>query len=92
MTLHLAHRVVGGVEHGKQLHQFRRLQVGDAERQPAAGAIDVAADTGNQHQREQHDAGHEQPRRVALPGDQRHLEGDGSGTSRCDRKTAWRMR
>jgi hypothetical protein len=48
---HLAHRVVGGVEHGEQFHQLRRLQVGEAERQPAARAIDVAADTGNQHQR-----------------------------------------
>ena len=75
----LAHRVVGRVEHGEQLHQFGRLQVGKAERYPAAGTIDVAADAGNEDQRQQHDAGHEQVRRVALPELERHLEGDGSG-------------
>jgi hypothetical protein len=58
----LAHRVVGGVEHGKQLHQLGRLQIGETKRQPAASAIDVLADAGNQHQRQQHDAGHEQVR------------------------------
>ena len=72
---HLAHRIVGGIKHDEQLHQFRRLQIGKAERQPAARAIDVAPDPRNQHQRQQDDATDKQPGRELLPVRHRHLEG-----------------
>ena len=65
---HLAYRVVGGIQHGEQLHQLGRLQIDDAERQPAARAIDFATDTRNQHQCQQHEAGDKKPGRQMLPG------------------------
>ena len=56
MQRRLAHRVVGRVEHGEQLHELRWLQSDRAEREPAARAVDFATDAGNEHQEEQHDA------------------------------------
>jgi hypothetical protein len=47
----LAHRVVGGVEHHEELHQLRGLEGREAERDPAARAVHLAPDAGN----EQHD-------------------------------------
>jgi hypothetical protein len=76
---HLAHRIVGGIKHGEEFHQLRGLQVGNAQRQPTARAIDFAAEAGNQHHDQQHHPGHEQPRRKLLPGRQRHLESDCGG-------------
>ena len=76
---HLAHRVVGSVEDREELHQLGRLQVGEAERQPALRAIDFAPDPGDQHQREEDDADQEQPGRDLLPGLQGHLEGGEGG-------------
>jgi hypothetical protein len=88
---HLARRVVGGIEDGKQLHQLGGLQVGDAQRQPAARTIDLATDTGNQHQRQQHEATDEQPRRPALPGRPAAPESNAmEATSATTRNTAWR--
>ena len=65
---------VGGVQHHEQLHQFRRLQVGKAQRQPAPRAIDIAPDAGNQHDHQQQAADQEQHGRVFLPGFHPHLE------------------
>ncbi len=75
----LAHRVVGGVEHGEQLHQLGRLQVDRPQRQPALRAIDRPADMRNQHQHQQHDTAQEQPGRQLLPEAHRHLEGNHAG-------------
>ena len=72
---HLAHRVIGGIKHDEQLHQLRRLQVGKAEGQPTARAIDVAPDARHQHQSQQDDPADKQPGRELLPGHHRHLEG-----------------
>ena len=77
----LAHRVVRGVEHREQLHDFRRLQIEARERNPATAAVDVLSDSWNQHQHEQHDANEEQPRREALPKAKRHLD---NGRRKCD--------
>jgi hypothetical protein len=63
---HLAYRVVGGVEHGKQFHQLGRLQIGDAHRQPAARPVDIATDTRNQDQREQNEPADKQPGEQAV--------------------------
>ncbi len=52
----LAHRVVGGVEHGEELHQLGGLKVDRPERQPAPRAVDLAADARNQHDHQQDDA------------------------------------
>ena len=71
----LARRVIGGIENGEQLHQLRWLQVDGAERQPALGAVDRAADVRDQHHHQQSDAGEEQPRRQRLPKPHRHLKG-----------------
>ena len=76
---HLAHRIVGGVQHGEQLHQFGRLQIRHAERQPATRAIDVTSNARNQYQRQQYETGDEEPGRHLLPGRERHLEGEPSG-------------
>ncbi len=82
----LAHGVVGGVEHCEQFHQFGRLQVDKAERQPAAGAIHVLADTGNQDDGQQDHANHEQQRRITLPQAERHLEGHRGGAEADSQK------
>ncbi len=70
----LAHGVVGGIQDGEQLHQFRRLQVGDAQRNPALRAIDTSADPRHQHQDQQQHAQQEQGQGEALPHCHRHLE------------------
>ena len=50
----LAHRVARRVQHDGELHELRRLQVDDDERQPAPRAVDRLADARDQHQHEQH--------------------------------------
>ena len=55
----LAHRVIGGVEHREHLHQLRRLQIDDHQRQPAPRAVHFASDAGHQHQRQQHQTDNE---------------------------------
>ena len=59
----LAHRIARRVEHDGELHELGGLQVDDAERQPAPRAVDRLADAGDEHQRQQHRAADEQPRR-----------------------------
>jgi len=75
----LARGVVGGVQHGEKLHQFGGLQVGEAERDPAAAAIDLAPDSGDQHHHQQQQAGEKQVGRGLLPHPHRHLEGGHAG-------------
>ena len=84
----LAHRVARGVQHDRELHELGRLQVDDGERQPAARAVDRLADAGDEHEREQHDAADEEPRREALPRLHRHLEGDERRERRRRRRTS----
>ena len=52
----LAHRVARRVEHDGELHELGRLHVEHAQREPAARAVDVLADAGDQHDDEQHRA------------------------------------
>jgi hypothetical protein len=58
----LAHRVACRVKDDGELHQLRRLQVDDVERQPALAAVDALADAGDQHRDQQRRAGDEQVR------------------------------
>ena len=76
----LAHRVARGVQHDGELHELGGLQVDDDERQPAAAAVDGAADAGNEHQHEQQRGASEQPRRELLPCLHRDLERDERGS------------
>ncbi len=64
----LAHRVARRVEHHDQLHEFRRLQVDDDQRQPAPAAVDRLADPGDKHRDEQHRADENSYGASALPG------------------------
>ena len=73
----LAHGIARGVQHDRELHEFGRLHVDDRERQPAPRAVDRLADAGDEHERAASTTpDHEDPRREALPGLHRHLEGD----------------
>jgi len=75
----LARGVIGGIEHRSKLHEFRGLQVGYAEEEPALRAVHLAAHARDQHQHQQDDAEQEQPWREALPDAHRHLEGGQRG-------------
>jgi hypothetical protein len=50
-----------------------------AQHQPAARAVDALADVRDQHDHQQQQRDDEQPGRHALPGRQRHLEGQQAG-------------
>ena len=63
----LAHGEARGVKHAGHLHQFRRLQVEDVQRDPAPRAERAAADAGHQHDHQQHQADQERQRRQPLP-------------------------
>ena len=81
----LARGVVGGVEHGEEFHQLGRLQVGEAERDPAAAAVHFTADPGDQHHHQQQQAGEEEVGRGLLPDAHRYLEGShGEGETDAD--------
>ena len=60
----------------RELHDFRRLHVRDAERNPAARAVHALAEVRNQHDHEQHQRGQEELRRVLVPRRDRNLERD----------------
>ena len=49
LHVHLAHHVAGGVHRDRQLGQLARLEVHDAQRDPAARAVDALADVRHQH-------------------------------------------
>jgi hypothetical protein len=63
----LAHGIVGGVEHDKELHQLRGLQADHAQRDPAACTQHRLADAGNQHQDQQDQPGDKERARELLP-------------------------
>jgi hypothetical protein len=73
----LAHGVVGGVEHGGELHQLRGLHAHQRQREPAPRAVDLTTDSRNQDRDEQCHAAEEQKRRGLLPvscGHQEHQQ------------------
>ena len=92
-TSMLAHHVVGRVHRDRELGQLGRLEVHDAERDPAARAVDALADAGNQHDDQQQQRGDEDPRRELLPDRDRHLHRDQRGERRrCRSNSRWRDR
>jgi hypothetical protein len=76
----------------KQFHQLGRLQIDDAQRKPARAPLTSRPIPGISTSASSTKAGDEEPRRPALPGDQRHLKSEAAATSAMIRKTAWRMR
>ena len=74
LDVHLAHHVAGGVHRHHQLGGLARLEVQQAERDPAPRAVLHHADVRHQHQRQQHQRGDEQPRRPLLPHRHRDLQ------------------
>ncbi len=70
----LAHRVIGGVQRHEQFHQFRRLQIEHAQREPALAAVDLLADTGDQDHQQQQDTEHKKVGCGLLPYARRELE------------------
>ena len=72
----LAHRIACRIQHDGKLHELRRLNIDDAERQPPPRAVDRPPDAGNQYGHKQRKAKHESPRRDTLPSLDRHLERD----------------
>ena len=54
LHVHLAHHVVGGIEQHRELGQLRRLEADEAQRDPAARAVDALADVRDQHRDQQH--------------------------------------
>ena len=71
-----AHGVIGREQHAEQFHQFRRLQIEQAHRNPAPRAVDAFADEGHEHQNQQDEGEPEQHRRQLLPALARNLESD----------------
>ena len=71
----LAHGVVGGVDHRRQLHHFRRLEIQHDQVDPAPRTVHHPADAGNQHQHQQKAGEQEKLARVLLPPRHRDHEG-----------------
>ena len=69
-----ANRVVGRIQHRKELHQLRRLHGHETKREPAARAIHFAADAGNQYDCQQEAADDKKYRCQSLPHCHRHLK------------------
>ncbi|MDT4830818.1 hypothetical protein FQZ97_642950 [compost metagenome] len=70
----LAHGVIGGIQHHRQLHQLGRLEIHHAQRDPAARAIDALADKRHQHDHQQDQRDDKELGRIAVPYLHRHLE------------------
>ena len=82
LDVHLAHHVVGGIHRDCELGQLGRLDVQRPQGNPAARAVHPLADAGDKHQHEQHQRGHEYPRRSFFPkidGNLHHDEGRHEG-------------
>ena len=80
-----ARGVVGGIQYGEKLHQLGRLQVGEAERYPAATAVDLASDAGDQHHHQQQQSRKKKKRGRLLPYPHRHLKRtDADAHTQCD--------
>ena len=71
---HTPHHVARGIQQHRKLGQLGRLEVHDAQRDPAAGTVHAFAHVGDQHRNQQHDRRHKQPGRDLFPGGQRDLE------------------
>ena len=74
-VLLLAHGVIGGVQHHGHFHQFRGLEVDDAQWQPATCAVHFTADSGNQHDHQEENSQCKQGYSQLLP----HAQGHGGG-------------
>ena len=70
----LAHGVIGGIEHGGELHQLGGLHAHDRQREPPPRAVYFTTNAGDQHRDEQRHAGEEKQRRRLLPVSCRHEE------------------
>ncbi|MCY1174021.1 hypothetical protein D9M73_142070 [compost metagenome] len=73
------HQVAGNEHHGEQLGQLGRLQVEQAETDPALGAIDFPTDARQQDQDQQNEGGQHQASTMALPEGHGNLQRDQAG-------------
>ncbi len=84
--IHLANHVVRGVQGDRQLGQFGWLEVHHTQGQPTTGAVHALAHMGNQHQDQQDQRSHEQPRSPTLPDTQWNLGHHGRHTNGQDHR------
>src|SRR5690606_15591746 len=73
-----AHQIASQIDHHEHLGNFRRLHVEGTEADPAPRTVDLAADTGNQHQHQQAEGRQQHHPAITLPethGDHQHDAG-----------------